>query len=290
MFKEYIDILAKCLKDTIQKMSNADIAGVQVKQEEHQSANYSVANIIQYEDFENKIKGDFSLGFTDEKMAVSVSSAIAQKMGLPPITKVDETAADILNEFINIAVGNTTSEWEKRGHNCRFSNPTLVRDQSASTSVAPYTESYQIVLNPAADQIIKNNVIFKTTFTWFDGQQMGKRILLAEDSKTMMMILVKTLEEAGYHVEQAKDGLEATKKHKAFQPDLTIMDLIMPEMGGLDAILKIRESAPNAKFLILTATSRIDEVVTAKTLKVVDYIIKPAEPEDLLAKVKKALE
>jgi len=64
------------------------------------------------------------------------------------------------------------------------------------------------------------------------------------------------------------------------------MDLVMPKMGGLDAIIEIQESDPEAKFVMLTSCSRKDEVVAAKTLKVLCYIIKPLKIENFLSKIK----
>jgi len=63
------------------------------------------------------------------------------------------------------------------------------------------------------------------------------------------------------------------------------MDLIMPEMGGLEAIIEIRRKNPNAKFVVLSSTSRTDEVVTAQTLNVLEYMIKPVKMADFVKKV-----
>ncbi len=67
------------------------------------------------------------------------------------------------------------------------------------------------------------------------------------------------------------------------------MDLVMPEMGGLDSILSIRETNPDANFIILTSSARKDEVVTAKTIGVSAYIIKPFKPEELISVVNRIL-
>ena len=91
-------------------------------------------------------------------------------------------------------------------------------------------------------------------------------------------------------VEQAKDGIDAVEKHRIFRPDLTVMDLIMPQLGGLDAIMQIKESDPEAKFIVLTSTSRKDEVVTAKTLDVLSYVIKPIDGEEFLKRVRAAFQ
>ena len=118
----------------------------------------------------------------------------------------------------------------------------------------------------------------------------GKRILVVDDSRMMRNIVTKILKKSGFKVEQAKDGQEAIEKHKTFNPDLTIMDLVMPKMGGLDAIIEIQELDPEAKFVVLTSSSRKDEVVTAKTLNVLSYILKPLRVEDFSARIKEVFD
>jgi DNA-binding response OmpR family regulator len=105
----------------------------------------------------------------------------------------------------------------------------------------------------------------------------------------MGKVLSNALKESGFVVERAGDGMEAVAKHKEFHPDLTVMDLYMPKMDGLEAIVEIRESEPDAKFIVLTSSSGKDDVMTAKTLNVVDYVLKTGEMEEIVGKVKNAL-
>ena len=60
------------------------------------------------------------------------------------------------------------------------------------------------------------------------------------------------------------------------------------KQNGLDAIVEIQSSNPEAKFIIVTSTSRREEIVTAKSLNVLSYLVKPLKMEDLLVKVKKS--
>ena len=64
----------------------------------------------------------------------------------------------------------------------------------------------------------------------------------------------------------------------------------MPNMSGLDAIVEIQDTNPGAKFVVFTSTSRTDEVVTAKSLNVLSYLVKPLKAEDLLAEIKQPFE
>lgn len=295
MFKQYIDILAKCSKNTFESMTDIRIRRAKVEQDKQLQATFPVATVVPYQDFDNKIGGDFILGFADETMALLVASAVGEKMGVSPLKEFDETCSDILNEFMNILVGHAISEWDSKGLSVRFSPPVLTRDKSVDASALPNTEAYQIVLELQNGQRSQksqtNSVILSVTFTRVAGEALqGKRILVTEDSGVMRGMIAKMLRETGYEVEEAGDGLEGVEKHKTFQPDLTIMDLNMPNMGGLDAIAKIRESNSETKFLILTSSSRKDQVITAKTLNVAGYVIKPIQTEEFLARVREVLE
>ena len=117
-----------------------------------------------------------------------------------------------------------------------------------------------------------------------------KRILVADDSNILRKVLVKTLSLAGYDVAQAEDGQVAVEVVKSFRPQVAVMDLVMPNMGGLDSIMAIREFDCEVRFLVLTSSDRTDEVVTAKTLGVMDYLLKPVDQDRLLSAVSAAFE
>lgn len=290
MFAKQIDILAKCSKDILKKMANIDITDIKIKQEKTLSVTYSIAHSIQYKDFENKVKGDFILGFADDSEAITIGSAIAEKIGLARIEQLDETASDIIGEFLNTVVGHTTTEWDKEGLNVRFNPPVLYHKKEINISDVSNTEAYLILLYFDPNQITLNHkgeaLRLMVTFT----TMLSKRVLIAEDSAVIRNIISKALEKSGFETEQAKDGQEAIGKHQIFNPDLTIMDLVMPKVGGLDAIIEIQKLNPKAKFIIFTSTSRRDEVVSAESLNVISYLVKPLEMEDLITKVKEAFE
>lgn len=293
MFKEYIDILGQCSKDVLKEMASIDIADVKVSKDEKPKKTHSIAHSIHYVDFDDKLEGDFILGFADEAIAIAVASGIAKTAGLTPFKQLDETALDILNEFLNTVVGHTISAWDKKGWNVRFSPPVTLKNLSSNTSDTSQLEAYIIVLKFSENIIIHDNeydcLDIVLTFTrTINSALLGKRILVVDDSAVMRKIVTKPLEKSGFEVEQAKDGLEAIEKYKTFKPDLTIMDLVMPKLGGLEAIIKIQESDPEAKFIMLTSSSRKDEVITAKTLNVLSYIIKPLKLDDFLVRIKNA--
>jgi CheY-like chemotaxis protein len=117
----------------------------------------------------------------------------------------------------------------------------------------------------------------------------GKRVLVVDDSSLIRNLITKALGELGVEVAVAADGLEAIERHGEFRPDVTLMDVVMPRLGGLDAIARIRERTAEGKFIVLTSTSRRDEVITAKTLGVHGYLLKPVRMPQLLEAVVAAL-
>jgi CheY-like chemotaxis protein/CheY-specific phosphatase CheX len=293
MFKKYIDILSDCSKNILKQMGNIDISDVTIKQEKSLSTTYSIAHSIHYEDSKNKLKGDFILGFVDESEAIHIAAAIAENIGLPPIEKIDEIAPDVINEFLNTVVGHTTTECSKNGLYVSFSPPAVSRDKKINISDTSNTTAYLISLGFAPGMIKSDfkaeELSLMVTLTKnSDNELLGKRILVVDDSMVMRKIISEALKKSGVEVQEAGDGQEAMEKYKIFKPDLTIIDLVMPKMNGLDAIVEIQNSNPEAKFIIVTSTSRRDEIVTAKSLNVLSYLVKPLKMEDLLVKVKEA--
>ena len=293
MFNKNIDVLANCSKNILKDMANIDISEVTIKQEKSLSATYSIAHSVHYEDSKNKVKGDFILGFVDNSEAIPIAAAIAENIGLAAIEKFDEIASDVINEFLNTVVGHTTTEWSKNGLYVTFSPPVVSQNKQINISDMSNAIVYLISLNFAPGTIKSDlkakDLSLMVTFTKTGGDELlGKRILVADDSAVVRTIVSKALEKSGAEIEQARDGQETVEKYKIFKPDLTIIDLLMPKMKGLDAIVEIQDSDPEAKFVVYTSTSRTDEVVTAKSLNVLSYLVKPLKMEDLLVKIKEA--
>ena len=293
MFNKYIDILSNCSKNILKQMANIDISDVTIKQEKSLSATYSIVYSIHFEDSKNKVKGDFILGFVDESEAIQIAAAIAENIGLPPIEKFDEIAPDVINEFLNIVVGHSRTECYKEGLYVSFSPPVVSQNKKINISDMSNTIIYLISLEFVPGMIKSDfkaqGLSLMVTFTKTSNNELlGKRILVADDSIVVRKIVSEALKKSGVEIEQARDGQEAVEKYKIFKPDLTIIDLVMPNMNGLDAIVEIQESNPEAKFVVFTSTSRRDEIVTAKSLNVLSYLVKPLKMEDLLVKVKEA--
>ncbi|RUS42647.1 response regulator [Cohnella sp. AR92] len=90
-------------------------------------------------------------------------------------------------------------------------------------------------------------------------------------------------------IEQAKNGKLAVQLAEDFEPDLVLMDIMMPGMSGLEAIEIIRSKDPNVKFIMVTAYDTFDYARQAIKLGVIDYLLKPSKASDIVATVRKAL-
>ncbi len=112
-------------------------------------------------------------------------------------------------------------------------------------------------------------------------------ILVVDDAAFMRMRMSKILSEAGYEVIQAENGLDAIDKYRASKPDAVLMDITMPEMDGLTALKEIRAIDPAARIAMVTALGQQQIVLEAVKSGAKDFLVKPAEPDRVLAAVTK---
>lgn len=104
----------------------------------------------------------------------------------------------------------------------------------------------------------------------------SKKIMVVDDVDMMQNILYHLLVKLDHDVVcQAKDGLEAVEMYKKFNPDLVMMDIMMPNMDGLNAIKHIKELDESAKIIVVSALSSNDLITRAKNAGAIDYLIKP---------------
>lgn len=285
MHEPYCDALAKICTEIFSEMTKTEVVHTVVKRDQRADANYAVACHIKYEHMKQDLNGSFTLGFTDDEMALAVACTISQTMGLEAPDKLDEYALGLLSEFINTIFGRAIASWDKLGFTARFHPPTFTLNTRLREANEFESEAYVIIL------LLKvHHVVFRVAFNKDQPKGIsGKRILVVDDSMVIRKVVSMHLKEAGFVIMEAEDGLDAVNKHKTFKPDLTIIDMVMPNLNGLDAIMEIRNTSPKAKFVMLTSSSRKDEIVTAGTLGVISYLLKPMQVPDLLAAVAKAL-
>ena len=116
----------------------------------------------------------------------------------------------------------------------------------------------------------------------------GKRILVVDDDRNLRKIIQTNLELAGYDVSTAANGEEALRLLDSMQPDLVVLDVMMPLMDGYEVARRIRRHPSNTRvpIIMLTAKSEVEDKLAGFDAGADDYITKPFGPQELLARVK----
>jgi two-component system, OmpR family, response regulator len=112
------------------------------------------------------------------------------------------------------------------------------------------------------------------------------RVLVIEDYKPMAMALKRGLKEEGYAVDVAGDGVDGMHKTAAIRYDVIILDLMLPGLPGLQLLQSWRKQGMNTPVLILTARGNMEDRVQGLNLGADDYMIKPFQIEELLARLR----
>ena len=115
------------------------------------------------------------------------------------------------------------------------------------------------------------------------------KILVVEDEKDLNKIITKYLKKSNYSVDSAYDGEEALDYINVGEYDVIILDIMMPKMNGYDFIKKIRQDKNNVAVLMLTAKDSLEDKVKGLDLGADDYLVKPFEFDELLARIRAML-
>lgn len=119
---------------------------------------------------------------------------------------------------------------------------------------------------------------------------MGHRVLVCDDAIFMRTMISDILSGAGYEVVgEAETGLQAIERYKELKPDLVTMDIVMPDMGGIDAVREIVKGDANAKILMCSAMGQQALVVEAIQAGAKDFVVKPFQPSRVLEAVQRVL-
>ncbi|AHF10611.1 MULTISPECIES: response regulator [Dehalobacter] len=119
---------------------------------------------------------------------------------------------------------------------------------------------------------------------------MSRTVLLVDDAAFMRMMLKDILVNNGYQVVgEAENGRVGVDKYMELKPDITVMDITMPEMDGLQAVKEIRTKDPQAKVIMCSAMGQQAMVIEAIQSGAKDFIVKPFQAERVLEAIAKAL-
>ncbi|NPV78767.1 MAG: response regulator [Firmicutes bacterium] len=113
------------------------------------------------------------------------------------------------------------------------------------------------------------------------------KVLVVDDAAFMRMRAVKLLQENGYEVVEAADGLEAVEKYVQEKPDGVLMDITMPNMDGIAAVKEIKKIDPKANIIMCSALGQQSMVLEAIKAGAKDFVVKLFQPDRILAAIKK---
>ena len=117
---------------------------------------------------------------------------------------------------------------------------------------------------------------------------MPPRILIVDDEKTSIMLLTKILSDE-FEVKAVPDGLEALSTIEEYKPSVVFLDIMMPNMNGLEALKHIKSDHPGTQVIMLTGSTEIQHAVEAMKLGAFDYLTKPIEMKPVKTAVRNAL-
>ena len=117
---------------------------------------------------------------------------------------------------------------------------------------------------------------------------MAEKILVVEDERNIASFVAMYLKNARYQVDIARDGAEALQKADSLKPDLVVLDLMLPDIDGLEVCRQIR-STSDVPILMLTARDDDVDKIVGLEVGADDYLTKPFNPRELVARVKSIL-
>ncbi len=119
---------------------------------------------------------------------------------------------------------------------------------------------------------------------------MAIKVLIVDDAAFMRMMIKDILTKNGFDVVgEAENGVKAVEKFQELRPDLTTMDITMPEMDGITAVKQIKKIDANAKIIMCSAMGQQAMVIEAIQSGARDFIVKPFQPDRVLEAIRKAI-
>ena len=119
---------------------------------------------------------------------------------------------------------------------------------------------------------------------------MSQTVLICDDAIFMRTMIGDILTQAGFQVVgEAENGVQAVERYRELKPDFVTMDIVMPEMGGIDAVREIVGEDPTAKILMCSAMGQQALVIEAIQAGARDFVVKPFQPSRVLEAVQRVL-
>ena len=117
-----------------------------------------------------------------------------------------------------------------------------------------------------------------------DGQRV--RVLVVDDESTLTELMSMALRLEGWDVQAAGDGFGAVRTARSFEPDAVVLDMMLPDMDGLEVLRRLRAQTPNVPVLFLTAKDAVEDRIAGLTAGGDDYVTKPFSLEEVVARLR----
>ncbi|HEY0218103.1 MAG TPA: response regulator transcription factor, partial [Cellulomonas sp.] len=127
----------------------------------------------------------------------------------------------------------------------------------------------------------------RDSLTRADGQPV--RALVVDDEATLAELLSTALRYEGWEVEHALTGQSAIRQAKSFEPDVILLDVMLPDLSGLEVLRRIRATHPTVPVLFLTAKDAVEDRIAGLTAGGDDYVTKPFSLEEVVARLRALL-
>jgi CheY-like chemotaxis protein len=232
----------------------------------------------------------------DDESFVRVASAFSKE----DITSVGTSAYDAVGEFINVTSGLYASEMSIKKTDLDMEPPASYCKQTAAGdfyAIPVYLEGHRmdIIISVNEEFIpgenpVQTGEVFNADTLIAGGELSRGKILIVDDSGMSRGMLRNILEKAGYSiVSEATNGEDAVTQFEECSPDLVTLDITMPKMDGLEALIKILEIDANAKVIMITAAGQQDKLIKALKVGAKRFISKPFDEEEIIKNVNDVL-
>jgi two-component system OmpR family response regulator len=115
------------------------------------------------------------------------------------------------------------------------------------------------------------------------------RVLVVDDEPTLAELVTMALRYEGWDVRSAGTGMTAVRVAREFRPDVVVLDVMLPDLSGLDVLHRLRERAPNLPVLFLTAKDAVEDRIAGLTAGGDDYVTKPFSLEEVVLRLRALL-
>jgi len=118
---------------------------------------------------------------------------------------------------------------------------------------------------------------------------MSARILIVDDEEIVIRSCLRILADTGYVVDVARGSLEALKKIDETHYDVLVVDIMMPQVSGLEVLKHVKHKRPTSEVIIFTGLAQSETALSARKLGAFAYLPKPFEPDEILQMIAQAL-